>query len=90
MNNIFQQINSWNHVGSLCKDDTPSMLRKVRFHNSCGQTGTAHYFYPCVLHRHALASKAFPEYLKTVLEHVTERVNFFRARARLLKVLYKD
>jgi len=33
---------------------------------------------PCVLHRHALASKALPEYLKIVLKHVTERVNFTR------------
>jgi len=44
----------------------------------------------CVLHRHALASKALPEILKMVLKHVTERVNFIRAWARLFKVLYKD
>jgi len=45
---------------------------------------------PCVLHRHALASEALPEYLKIVLKHVTERVDFIRARARLFKVLYED
>jgi len=45
---------------------------------------------PCVLHRHALESKALPEYLKLVLKHVTERVDFERARARLFKVLYKS
>jgi len=47
---------------------------------------------PCVLHRHALASKALPEFLKIVLKHVTESANFIRAqsRARFFKVLYKD
>jgi len=29
-----------------------------------------------VLHRHGLASQAFPEYLKILLKHVTERENF--------------
>jgi len=45
---------------------------------------------PCVLRQHALAHKAHPEYLKTVLKLVTEHVNFIRARARVFKVLYKD
>jgi len=47
---------------------------------------------PYFLHRHALASKAFPEYLKIVLKHVTECVglNFIRAQARVFKVLYTD
>ena len=44
----------------------------------------------CTLHRHAPASKTLPEYLKAVLKHVIECVNFIRARAlnhRLFKVL---
>ena len=44
----------------------------------------------CALHRHALASKILPEYLKAVLKHVIECVNFIRARAlnhRLFKVV---
>jgi len=45
---------------------------------------------PCVLHQHALTSKALPEDLKIVLKHVTERVNFITARALLFKGLYKD
>jgi len=45
---------------------------------------------PCVLHQHAVASKALPEFLKIVLKHVIEREVFIRARARLFKVLYKD
>ena len=45
---------------------------------------------PCVLHRHALASKGLSEYLKILLKHATERVNFIRARARPSKVLHKE
>jgi len=45
---------------------------------------------PYDLYRRALASKALPEYLTTVLKHVTERVYFIKAQARLLKVLCKD
>ena len=44
---------------------------------------------PCVFHRHVLASKAFPEYLKIVLKHVSERVNFTRARARVFSALQR-
>jgi len=44
----------------------------------------------CVLHQHALTNKAFPEFLKTALKHVIERVNFIRVLARLFKALYKD
>ena len=43
----------------------------------------------CVLLWHALVSKAFQEYLKTVLKHVTERVNFIKARACVLKSFIK-
>jgi len=45
---------------------------------------------PYVLHRNALESKVIPEYLKIVLKHVTERVDFKRAHSRLFKVLYKN
>ena len=45
---------------------------------------------PCVLHRHAQVSKVLPEYLKIVLKHVTERVNFIKAKACLYEVLCKD
>jgi len=44
---------------------------------------------PCVLHRHALASKVLPKYLKIVLKQVSELVNFTRATACLFKVLHK-
>ena len=40
---------------------------------------------PCVLHRHALESKALREYLKIFLKHKTERVHFITARACLSK-----
>jgi len=35
-------------------------------------------------------SKVLPEYLKIVLKHVTERVNFIKAKACLYEVLCKD
>ena len=36
---------------------------------------------PCVVHRHALASEALQEYLKIILKHVTEHVNFIRIQS---------
>jgi len=68
----------------------PSMLLEVKFYNSVNKRALQIISTPCVLHRHALASKALPEYLKITLKHVTEHVNFIRARARLFKVLNKD
>jgi len=51
----------------------------------------AHIIYtPCFLYRYALASKAFPEHLRIVLKHVTERVNVIRAQAHFFKLLYED
>jgi len=45
---------------------------------------------PCVLHRHPLVNKDLLEYLKIVLKHAKERVNFIWARPCLFKVLCKD
>jgi len=45
---------------------------------------------PSVLHGHAQASKALPEFLKVVLKHVTERLNFIRTRACFFKVRHTD
>jgi len=56
------------------------MLSEVRCYNSVHTSFL-------LLHRHALASEALPEYLKIVLKHVTERVNFIKARALVFKVL---
>ena len=39
---------------------------------------------PCVLHQHALASKALPEYLKIISKDAIERANFIRARHGLV------
>jgi len=47
-------------------------------------------FVPLVFYRHAPASKTLLENFKIVSKHVTERVNFIRARARLSKVFYKE
>ena len=80
MDNFVQRNNlTWNHVGSLCTDGASSML--VRFYNA-GKKRAPHIISThCVLHRHALASKILPEYLKIVLKKVTKCVNFIRARA---------
>jgi len=86
----FNKTNSWNHVGLLCIDGSSSILIKSRFTSLVNKRALNIISNPCVRHRHALACKALPEYLKIVLKHVTERVSFVRARARLSKVLYKD
>ena len=84
MDHFFQQNNiSWNHVGSICTDGAPSMLGATLVKKRAPHIH-------CALHQHALASKTLPEYLKAVLKHVIECVNFIRARAlnhRLFKVV---
>ena len=92
MDHFFQQNNiSWNHVRSLCTDGAPSMLgAKSCFTTLVKKRAPHNISNHCALHRHALASKTLPEYLKAVLKHVIECVNFIRARAlnhRLFKVL---
>ena len=92
MDHFFQQNNiSWNHVGSLCTDVAPSMLGAKSGFTTLVKKRAPHIISNhCALHRHALASKTLPEYLKAVLKHVIECVNFIRARAlnhRLFKVV---
>jgi len=63
MNNFFQQ-------NKLVKFHWLAMHRPRLF---CAQWSLwwkciAHYFYSCARHRHALASKALPEYLKIVYQ----------------------
>ena len=48
---------------------------------------------PCVLHRHALASKSLPENFKEIMANVVSPVNFIRSRAlnhRLFRALCKE
>ena len=92
MDHFFQQNNiSWNYVGSICTDSAPSMLGAKSGFTTLVKKRAPHIIsIHCTLHRHALASKTFPEYLKVVLKHVIECVNFIRDRAlnhRLFKVL---
>jgi len=82
-------MNSWNHVDSLCTDGTSSMLSEVRFTTLMNKRALHIISTVCVLHRHVLASKALPGYLKIVLKHVTECVNFIRARACVSEVFKK-
>ena len=92
MDNFFQQNNiSCNHVGSLCTDGAPSMLGAKSGFTTLVKKRAPHIIPThCALHRHALASKTLPKYLKAVLKHVIECVNFIWTRAlnhRLFKVL---
>ena len=93
MDHYFQKNNiSWNHVGSLCADGAPSMLGAKSGFTTLVKKRAPHIISNhCALHRHALASKTLPEYLKAILKHVIECVNFIWTRAlnhRLFKVLY--
>ena len=78
-------------MGSLCTDGAPSMLGAKSGFTTLVKKRAPHIISThCALHIHALASKTLPEYLKAVLKHVIECVNFIRARAlnhRLFKVL---
>ena len=92
MDHFFQQNNiSWNHVVSLCTDGAPSMLDAKSGFTTLVKKRAPHIISDhCSLHRHAVASKTLPGYLKAVVKHVIECVNFIRARAlnhRLFKVL---
>ena len=79
-------------MGSICTDGAPSMLgAKSGFTTSVKKRAPHIISIHCALHRHALASKTLPEYLKAVLKHAIECVNFIRAHAlnhRLFKVLF--
>ena len=69
-------------MGSLCTDSALSMLGAKSDLTTLVKEHTPHIISNhCTLHRHALASKTLPEYLKAVLKHVIECVNFIRARA---------
>ena len=83
MDHFFQQNNiSWNQVGSICTDGAPSMLGAKSGFTTLVKKRAPHIIsIHCALHRHALASKTLSKYLKAVLKHVIECVNFIRARA---------
>ena len=60
------------------------MLCKVRFYYSGEHRGTAdHFVFFIDMHWWI---KTLPEYLKTVLRHVTENINFIRAKTCIFKV----
>ena len=90
MDHFFQQNNiSWNHAGSLCTDGASSMLGARLGFTTLVKKRAPHIISNlCALHRHALASKTLPEFLRAVLKHVIECVNFIRVRA-LNHLLFK-
>jgi len=60
---FFKKINSWNY-GRLGTSSICSV--KSNFTTLVNVRALLNISAPCVLHRHALASKALPEYLKIV------------------------
>ena len=72
----------WDNVGSLCTDGAPAMMGVKSGFTSLVKKRAPHVISThCVLHRHALASKTLPQYLKYVLAKVVECVNYIRTRA---------
>ena len=80
---------TWDNVGSLCTDGAPAMMGVKSGFTTLVKKRAPHVISThCVLHRHALASKTLPQYLKYVLAKVVECVNYIRSRA-LNHLLFK-
>jgi len=78
-NNSFQ-VNKLVELWSARYAQTAPLLCSVKssFTTLVNKRAMRNISTPCVVHRHALASKAPPEYLKIVLKHVPKRVDFIR------------
>ena len=89
--NVFEKVKTFfamhnfdwqNKLGSLCTDGAPAMLG-----NTSGFAALVRKEAPnvtvthCFLHRHVLASKTLPTFLKEVLSTAVKVVNYIRARA---------
>lgn len=81
-------------LGSLCTDGAPAMLG-----NTSGFATLVKKEIPnvmvthCFLHRHALASRTLPGFLKDVMSTCIKIINFIRSRAlnhRLFKILCQE
>lgn len=78
-----------NVIGSICTDGAPAMLGKnsgffSHMKRELPQVIITH----CMLHRHALASKALPESLKQHLITAINVVKYIRGRALNNKKLF--
>ena len=85
---------TWDNVGFLCTDGAPAMMGVKSGFTTLVKKKAPHVISThCVLHRHALASKTLPHYLKFVLAKVVECVNYIRSRAlnhRLFKTFCEE
>ncbi|GBP84666.1 Protein ZBED8 [Eumeta japonica] len=91
---IAQNVDWKTKLGSICTDGTPAMLGNTSgfaalIKKECSHVIITH----CVLHRHALASRTMPTFLKEVMSTCVKIINFIRARAlnhRLFKKLCQE
>jgi hypothetical protein len=96
VNGFFSKQNfDWKkHVGSVCTDGAPAMLGNTSgfaalVKREAPQISVTH----CFLHRHALATKTLPSFLKDILLFSIKVINSIRARAlqhRLFKRLCQE
>ncbi|CAG9562242.1 unnamed protein product [Danaus chrysippus] len=91
---IAQNVDWKTKLGSICTDGAPAMLGNTSgfaalIKKECPHVIITH----CVLHRHALASRTMPTFLKEVMSTCVKIINFIRARAlnhRLFKKLCQE
>ena len=94
--NVFLRENSiaWNIVGLVCTDGAPAMIgHRSGFVAQMKQLASHIVSNHCAIHKYALACKALPLELKSVLNSVVKAVNFIRGRAvnfRLFKAFCDD
>ena len=82
--NAFLRENSiaLNKVGSVCIDGAPAMIgHRSGFVALMKQVAPHIVSNHCAIHKYALACKALPLELKSVLDFVVKAVNFIRGRA---------
>ena len=73
---------AWNKVGSVCTDGAPAMIgHQSGFIAPMKEVAPLIVSNYCVIHKYALACKAFPLELKSVLDSVVKAVIFIRGRA---------
>lgn len=81
-------------LGSICTDGAPAMLGKSSGFAALVKKEIPHVIIThCFLHRHALASRTLPTFLKEVMSTCVKIINFIRARAlnhRLFKRLCQE
>ncbi|GBL98184.1 Zinc finger BED domain-containing protein 5 [Araneus ventricosus] len=83
----------WDNCVDVCTDGEKAMtgkmsgaIAKIKKANGCSSSH-------CILHRHALAMKKMPPFIKEVLSQTVKIINFIKSRPknnRLFKILCDD